>query len=267
MKRIFTTVLTIALSTGLFAQVGGYSVGDTIENFTVTDIDGTEHTLYDITASGQYVYLDFFFDTCPPCQTTTPIFNEFHDKYGCNEGDIFMLSMNNGTDDDAEVAAFEDSFGGDFSHAPAVSNDGGAGVVDERFIIGAYPTYCMIGPDNTLLIGDIWPLSDVTTFEATFPDEFEPAVVECTPAVSVNDEPAIDFEIFPNPSNGSAINIRLDNNTSKASIVIYNVVGAAVYNQNITTSEFAINAELTIGAYIVNIKTDAGVGTQKLVVQ
>ena len=60
MKRIFTTVLAIALSTGLFAQVTGYSVGDVVDNFTVTDVNGNEHSLYDITASGQYVYLDFF---------------------------------------------------------------------------------------------------------------------------------------------------------------------------------------------------------------
>lgn len=266
MKRIFTTVFAIAMSTGIFAQVGGYNVGDVVENFTVTDVNGEEHSLYDITASGQYVYLDFFFDTCPPCQATTPIFNEFHDKYGCNEGDIFMMSMNNGTDNDAEVIAFEESFGGDYSHAPAVSTDGGAASVDARFNIAAYPTYCMIGPDNKLMVGDIWPLSDVGTFEATFPAGFAPQELECT-AVSVTDNTAIDFQVFPNPNNGSAINIKLDQNTTQASISIFNVVGALVHNQKFTGSEFTMNAELNKGSYIINIKTDAGVGNQKLVVE
>ncbi|MDA9873888.1 T9SS type A sorting domain-containing protein [Saprospiraceae bacterium] len=266
MKRIFTTVLAIAFSTALFAQVTGYSVGDVVEDFTVTDVNGNEHSLYDITASGQYVYLDFFFDTCPPCQSTTPIFNEFHDKYGCNEGDIFMMSMNNGSDNDNEVIAFEENFGGDYSHAPAVSNDGGADAVDSRFAITAYPTYSMIGPDNKLISGDIWPLSSVATFEATFPAGFEPQVLECT-AVAVNDNITIDFQVFPNPNNGSAINIRLDDNTTQANIKIYNVVGVLVYTQEITASEYTINTELTKGSYIINIKTDAGVGNQKLVIE
>ena len=265
MKIFFTVVLAIAFSTGLFAQVTGYSVGDVIDNFTVIDVDGNEHTLYDITAAGQYVYLDFFFDTCPPCQTTTPIFNEFHDKYGCNEGEIFLLSMNNGTDNDGEVIAFEESFGGDFSHAPAVSTDGGAASVDSRFAITAYPTYCMIGPDNKLIIGDIWPLTGVETFEATFPDGFEPAPSQCS-ALGISNEIAIDFKVFPNPNNGAAINIELNNNTTQAYVKIYNVVGALVYSQKITSGEYTINTELTKGTYIINIKTDIGVGNQKLVI-
>jgi len=266
MKKIFTLVFACILSNALFAQISGYAIGEEVENFTVTDVHGNEYSLYDITASGKYVYLDFFFDTCPPCQATTPIFNEFHDKYGCNEGDIFMMSVNNGTDTDAEVIAFEDTYGGEFSHAPAVSADGGADAVDARFQIGAYPTYCMIGPDNKLMESDIWPLTDVTTFEATFPADFEPQVFECT-ALSVNDDVAIDFQVFPNPSNGSAINIQLNDNANQASVRIFNIIGALVHTETITSTEATLNAELAKGSYIINIKTEEGVGNQNLIVE
>jgi len=267
MKKIFTILSAVLFSTGLFAQVNGYSAGDTVEDFTVTDINGNEYSLYEITASGKYVYLDFFFDTCPPCQATTPIFNEFHDKYGCNEGDIFMMSVNNGSDSDAEVAAFEEAYGGSFSHAPAISTDGGAGAVDTRFQISAYPTYCMIGPDNKLVVGDIWPLDNVGTFEATFPADFEPAVMECSIVNSVQDEVAIDFKVFPNPNTGAAINITLDEYADQANINIYNVVGALVYTQKTTGSTYTINTELPKGSYIINITTEAGVGNQSLVIE
>jgi thiol-disulfide isomerase/thioredoxin len=100
----------------MFAQVQNYAVGDTEDGFTLTDTDGVEWNLYDLTAQGKYVYLDFFFDICSPCQTTQPIYNEFHDTYGCNEFEIFVISINNGTDNDQELIALENSFG-DFQHS------------------------------------------------------------------------------------------------------------------------------------------------------
>ena len=176
------TLLAVALllSTLSFGQVQNYNVGDVVNNFIVTDVHGVEHNLYEYTAQGKHVYLDFFFDTCVPCQTTTPIFNEFYDKYGCNEGDLIAISMNNGTDGDAAVIAFEEQYGGPFNHSPAVSADGGAGAVDSDFNIAAYPTYCLISPENTLLENDIWPLTGVETFEATFPEDFDPPVMACS---------------------------------------------------------------------------------------
>ena len=96
MKKI--TLILCMLTYVVNAQVNNYNVGDVVDDFTVTDVEGVEHNLYSILAEGKYVYLDFFFDTCVPCQTTTPIFNEFFDKYGCNEGDVFCISINNGSD-------------------------------------------------------------------------------------------------------------------------------------------------------------------------
>ena len=60
----------------------------------VTDVYGVQHNLYEYADDGKYIYLDFFFDTCGVCQQTIPIFNEFFDKYGCNQGDLIMISMN-----------------------------------------------------------------------------------------------------------------------------------------------------------------------------
>ena len=121
MKKITSLFLILLFSIVTLAQTNNYNVGDVVDDFTVIDTNGNTWNLYDLTSQGKYVYLDFFFDTCGPCQTTTPIFNEFHDTYGCNQGNLFMLSVNNGTDSDAEVIAFENAFGGDFTHAPAVS--------------------------------------------------------------------------------------------------------------------------------------------------
>ncbi|MFY8136841.1 MAG: TlpA family protein disulfide reductase, partial [Flavobacteriales bacterium] len=163
MKKILLSFGIIA-SLGASAQVNNFTVGEVIPDFTITDVDGVEHSLYEYCDNGQYVMLDFFFDTCPPCIQTTPIFNELHETYGCNGGDLVCLSVNNGTDSDAEVLAFEENYGGTYSHSPAISADGGSTAVDDLFGISAYPTYCLIGPDRTLVNADIWPISSLASF-------------------------------------------------------------------------------------------------------
>ena len=265
MKRIILSAFLVLITSVVFAQVQNYNVGDVVDDFTVTDTDGNTWNLYDLTSQGKYVYLDFFFYTCGPCQTTTPIFNEFHDTYGCNQGNLFMLSVNNGTDSDAEVIAFENAFGGDFTHAPAVSAEGGAGAVDTNLGISAYPTYCLIGADNTLLINDIWPIANLSTFANTIPASANAIVMECS--LGTQETSVVDFNIFPNPSTGSQINIALASDTASATVIVYNILGSVVYTKTVSTSTFSIDPIVTSGTYIVSITTPSGTVNKSLIVQ
>lgn len=192
-----------------FSQAANYPNGSTVANFTVTDVHGNTHSLHTYTAQGKYVLLDFFFDTCPPCQQTTPIFNAFYEKYGCNSGDVISLSINNGSDSNAEVIAFESSFGGPTAHCPAVSSQGGSGAVDVAFGVSAYPTYCLIGPDNKMISNDIWPLSAITSLENAFPQgAITPKA--CAASTSVEESGLnAKISIYPNPS-ADFLNIRVE---------------------------------------------------------
>tara|TARA_B100000809_G_C15136674_1_gene530924 strand:+ start:52 stop:849 length:798 start_codon:yes stop_codon:yes gene_type:complete len=265
MKKITSLALLLMLSITSIAQVNGYNVGDVVDDFTVTDIHGVEHNLYEYAEAGKYIYLDFFFDTCGPCQQTTPMFNEFFDKYGCNQGDLIMISMNNGSDSDAEVEAFENAFGGPFNHAPAISAEGGAGDVDADFNIAAYPTYCMISPDKTLLVSDIWPLTGVETFEATFPNGLDPEVMECT-ILGVTEVANASFSIFPTVSNGQNITIVM-NNQKTTNVRIYDITGREVYanDTNSNTIEFSMN--VSSGTYFVKVKTESSSATKKIIIK
>ena len=263
MKKI--TFILCFLTYVVNAQVNGYNVGDIVDDFTVTDVEGVEHNLYTYLAAGKYVYLDFFFDTCVPCQTTTPIFNEFHDKYGCNEGDVVMISMNNGSDSDAEVIAFENLYGGPFNHAPAVSADGGAGAVDSDFAIAAYPTYCLIAPDNTLLESDIWPLTGVGTFEATFPAGFNPPVLSCS--LGLTDLNAdLEFAIYPTVSNGNEINIVL-NEQVETDINVYDVLGRRVFFNNYSLKNIQFSLNDPAGYYFVTIASENSTATKTIIIK
>ncbi len=82
MKVISTPLVSLLFVGNAMAQLQGYSVGQTVNDFTVTDTQGNTHNLYSITASGKHVVLDFFFDTCPPCQQTQPYLNQLHETYG-----------------------------------------------------------------------------------------------------------------------------------------------------------------------------------------
>lgn len=159
MKKI--TLILILFSFMTNAQVRNYNVGDVIDDFTVTDTEGVEHNLYSITAQGKHVWLDFFFVDCVPCQLTVSHFNEFYDKYGCNDGEVYALSINLGNDGDAYVEWYKQQFGGPFNHAPAASGEGGSAAVRNNFGVNAFPTFCLIGPDNTLLNKDISPIRGV----------------------------------------------------------------------------------------------------------
>lgn len=261
MKKI--TLLLVLIVTAATSQVNNYNVGDVVDDFTVTDTDGVEHNLYTITTQGKYVWLDFFFVDCVPCQQTAPIFNEFYDKYGCNAGDVYALSINLGNDDDAYVEWYEQQFGGPFNHAPAASGEGGAGAVTTDFGVNAFPTYCLIGPDNTLVEHDIWPLSGVETFEATFPTGFEPEVMECT--LGLQDATAFDFNLYPTITSG-ALTVELPNEVS-FSMGIFNTLGQQVFQRHYTENLLNLNLQLSPGIYLVKVTADGNAMTKRIVIK
>ena len=154
-KRILTitAVLTILLTQ---AQTNLTTAVD----FTVTDIHGNTHNLFNYLDNGKHVIVDFFFTTCPPCIASVPILNQAYTDYGCNTGDIIFLSIDNG-DSDSEVMQYEINYGGLLPSASG--NDGGGNAVVSSYGISAYPTVILIAPNRTILEQDIFPVSNITT--------------------------------------------------------------------------------------------------------
>lgn len=257
MKKILLSVLALAGTTMAMAQ-STYANGATVNNFTVTDTEGNTHTLYDITATGKYVFLDFFFDTCPPCQATSPHFNELYDKYGCNTGDIYCLAINNGTDSDAEVDAYEATYGGTFHHAPAVSADGGSAAVDSDFGVGAYPTYVLIGPDNKMVANDIWPVSSIADFEAAFPAGFTPTVMACSFASVEEHVELSELSVYPNPVANQFFVKYTAAEAGSVNVEVFNLMGQQVLSTT-TSAVTGVNnvsfdaSELVAGQYIARV--------------
>tara|TARA_B100000683_G_C12358380_1_gene502025 strand:+ start:48 stop:878 length:831 start_codon:yes stop_codon:yes gene_type:complete len=264
-KKTITLLASLLMFIQLsFSQVGTFSVGQTVSDFTVTDVHGNTHTLSSITASGQWVLIDFFFYTCPLCQSTVPFFSELHQKYGCNEGDLFCISIATG-DSDAQVLAFENQYSISSGHSPAPAasgNEGGGDAVIASFLPAGYPTYCLVGPDMKLKNADIWPVTGIGDFETAMSSAgFSPNVMNCSGISSLNESSLNKSEIFPNPSSGNiAISVNSKNGNS-ARIEISNILGQVVYTSENDLVEGDNNIKLNLsslnaGQYIVRISDE-----------
>ncbi len=267
MKHLYLFIVLL-LSITSQAQITGYSLNDVVDDFTVTDTEGESHNLYSYTAEGKYVYLDFSFTTCGPCQDLAPVFNQFYDKYGCNSGDIICLGIF-GTNNDmnVDVENFEATFGGtNYNHAPVSSIEGGADAVNAVFSPHAYPTVCLIAPDNKIINLDIWPIYDISDIEDSFPEGFTPAVIDCSSLGTFEASQDIIFRVFPNPFDGKELQIQLVN-AGTAQVSIYNLIGKKVYAKTCTQKNERLFPDLTPGTYFISIRNDNKQKTQKLIVR
>ena len=155
MKKLFTLFLALALSFGLKAQCPLTQAVD----FTATDVHSTEVHLFDILDGGQYVFIDFFFTTCGPCQQATPKIVESYYAMGCNMHDVFYMEIATG-DSNAACLNWVNTYGVEY---PTISGEAGGTQICNQYSIGAYPTVILIAPDRSIVINDLWPINNAQT--------------------------------------------------------------------------------------------------------
>ena len=155
MKKLLLFLAAIAITFGLKAQCPLTQAVD----FTATDVHGTEVHLFDILDGGQYVLIDFFFTTCGPCQQATPKIVESYYAMGCNMHDVFYMEIATG-DSDAACLTWVATYGVEY---PTISGAAGGTGICNQYGIGAYPTVILIAPDHSIVIQDLWPITNAQT--------------------------------------------------------------------------------------------------------
>lgn len=154
MKKILLFVLAIITLSNANAQL---SDGTIAPDFTVTDLDGNVHHLYDYLNAGKTVYIDFFATWCGPCWNyhNTHAFEDLYSEYGPNGTDevmCFGIEADFATSEDCMYDINCPSSQGDWTAGvdyPQINLTGSNGPsVASDYHIAYYPTIYAICPNT-----------------------------------------------------------------------------------------------------------------------
>jgi len=169
MKKIFI-ILSLVIGFNTSAQLTN---GSQAPDFTLTDIDGTTHTLSTYLSQGKTVVLEFFACHCPSCWAfhNTGRLNNLLAAYGPNGSssqDIVVLAVeydpNNGTN---EFNGVSGNTQGDWvtgTNFPLINPEGTDRSILTDYSVNYYPMIYLICPNGeTELLSTSTPIADIKT--------------------------------------------------------------------------------------------------------
>ena len=217
-------------------------VGDIIDDFTGTDLNGNEINLYNILDGGQAVLINFFLTNDPYSVNPMPFLTESYTAFGCNEHDVFFMGIcANGNDSTCQAWAQTNNVA-----YPIISREGGGNTIAQGIPVGFYPTVMIIRPDHTVSIRDLYPIASTATIvDALESEGWEQH--ECS-NVNVAETDNATITLYPNPANEST--------TLKGehlgTVRIYNALGQKVDEFEADGTELLINtANYSNGFYFL----------------
>lgn len=142
-----------------------YRIGDPMANFTLTDIDGNTHELYEILKEKKVVLLNFWFYGCGPCAVEFPALNAAYKNYA---EVAEVLAINDyPNENESHVEGYE-SYRGFTLDMPLFKAEYGSEVSLDRFPAGAYPTTVVIDRYGMVSLIHTGAVTSVAKWEELF---------------------------------------------------------------------------------------------------
>jgi len=154
MKRIIPFIIVMVM---LGHTLSAQETPTIAPNFTVTDINGETHELYDILASGKTVVIDFYATWCPPCweyhngKELSKLWNR-HGPDGLDDYFVMGIESDGSTGLD-DLRGTGSNTLGDWTEDvdyPIIDND----QIAHYFNVSWFPTFVQICTDRTVVVMD-----------------------------------------------------------------------------------------------------------------
>ncbi len=255
MKRIipfFIALLPLAGS----AQLEDGSIAP---NFTLTDIGGLNHTLYDYLDQGKTVYIEFFAAHCPTCWNyhNTGHYKNLHNQHGPNgtvSQDVVVLAIeydpNNGYNELAGISGITQGNWLNGVDYPVFNPEGATrSTIISNFQVIYYPMIYAICPDRTTTLTGTVSTSNLYGFHAN-----------CA-VLSDDTLDSEEFDYFYAPISNT---LQFNQSTPFGEVVVYDSVGRRIYNARIVEGATLLQLPpMTKGVYHVQFRSNSGKMTTK----